>query len=264
MSCLCNLIPEACRAEGSSPGESIHHSQAELDALLLLARYFPESDVAVEAGLISRWLGKYPFGGPEAPVIRKQQVILQITGSYPPYDSDFGHRMKPIIESVSRSDVLIAELMRSLFGDDSPMRTPEEGRQRDNSGARHTRGWVDATREMIDEQTVAMEWTQQVPNRRDGSSMSENEPLHLGSRPREESIEERILRRRRREAVVVGRDGQSIPSEDIIDRETPFSTQSVEGDVEEMMEINTGVEVNRPWCEWLSRLRPDGLALATT
>ena len=87
--------------------------------------------------------------------------------------------------------------------------------------------------------------------------------IDTGSRPREESIEERALRRRRREAVVVGRDGGSIESGDIIQR-TVITEESRlrEEPPEQLTEDTVEVQNSNPhgWFEWLGRLRLGGLA----
>ena len=115
-------------------------------------------------------------------------------------------------------------------------------------------------------------------------------PVGTSNRPREESFEEQALRRRRREAMVLGEVGQPIARANIIERNSAaldgFGAQvmaSLDDESEEESERRvaevTGEEIEEEldlltqeiiqaksvkdtswwgWWVWLKRLRPDG------
>ena len=85
-------------------------------------------------------------------------------------------------------------------------------------------------------------------------------------RETEQSPEEIALRRRRREAMVLGETGRPLSREDIFERVTTeeMNNDEVEEDSEQLQEE---ISVEEPataskntWLSWLSRLRPNGLA----
>lgn len=268
------MIPDACTAERGSASESNYRSQAERDALIVLDWILPcNSEKAIEAGLVSRWLVNYPFGGAEAPLSRKRDVLIETSGGKSRYDDDdFGDAMQAVLERAFRYDVLRKEMIEAglIVSDDTLCRRAcgcGEGNQTEawnripEDAIRIHGGWSTGSQEIPDDPLAAEDWFRNVPEgavrRDDGYS------VHAGNRRREESIEERALRRRRREAVVVGRNGQPIEHEDIIQRTTVVEEeQIIEEQVEQLMDEVAEAQSRgqQGWLGWLRRLRPDGLA----
>ncbi|CAD6583169.1 MAG: hypothetical protein ASARMPREDX12_001196 [Alectoria sarmentosa] len=254
--CLCNLLPEAQTAEKNSA----FRTQPERNALYVL-HHILGFDVAkaLEAGVISRWLAQYPFGGASASKYKKKKTILEIldNGSYYE-DSDFGRTMRAMLFCMSKTPSLRKEMIEH--------------------------GLLDVPKDSNEDMSEAPSGTFPHTNRtRRGT------PVGTSNRPREESFEERALRRRRREAMVLGEVGRPIERADIIERdsaaldgfiapvtasldneseeesEQPIAAIADE-DVEEELELLMG-EVTQAdsrrdggWWGWLKRLRPDGLA----
>lgn len=106
--CLCNLLPEARAAEKISA----FRKQPERDALYVLNLILDVNVVhVVKAGVISRWLVRYPFGGPDASRHTKKKAIMEIIVDPSYYeDSDFGHSMQTMLNYMSRSPVLRKEM----------------------------------------------------------------------------------------------------------------------------------------------------------
>lgn len=259
--CLCNLIPEACEAERGSDSGSLYHTQPERDALHILEYIFPcNIDKAIKAGLISKWLANYPFGGPDASPSRKHEIMIDISNRHLSYEDDeFGRSMNTILGHVFKDAVLRHQMIKDVLTDgplanDSNGRGPRWDRNSETEawnripeGAiRISSGWSTGTREILDDRMDFSDWFRQVPE--GAVRTSEGYSLGGGQRRREESIEERALRRRRREAVVVGRNGQPIQSEDIIQREAAVLHEVVE----EESEFDTADTF-----DWL--VRPDGV-----
>ena len=222
--CLCNLIPEACTAEATKS----YHSQAERDSISILVYILTEYDTgevrvteALQAGLVSRWLANFPFGGPDASTARKKEIIWHIVKVDPLNDdSDF--------------DFATGRLLYMAF------RIPDVRKEMEKHGL------IDAPD--IDDADFC-------PVR-----------ARANDRPREESFEEQALRRRRREAIVLGENGRPIQREDIIERgpdpmEEPLE-ESDESEVEAELERLTeevAIEERNRW-SLLRRLRTASLA----
>lgn len=108
--CLCNLLPESQTAEK----KSAFRSQPERDALYVV-HHILGFDVpkALEAGVISRWLARYPFGGTDGSKYEKKKTIMEIldNGSYYE-DTDFGRTMRAMLFCMSRTPSLRKEMVR--------------------------------------------------------------------------------------------------------------------------------------------------------
>lgn len=74
--------------------------------------------------------------------------------------------------------------------------------------------------------------------------------MRRGRRVREESIEEQALRRRRREAMVLGQDGRAIEGDDIIERDDVSSDEDMEQPqvISEIVEAEA--EDDQTWWDW--------------
>ena len=105
--CLCNLLPESQTAEKTSA----FRTQPERDAVYVLGHILVfDVPTALEAGVISRWLARYPFGGPDASKYKKY-IILEILEEWSYYeDSDFGRNMRAMLYCMSRTPSLRKEM----------------------------------------------------------------------------------------------------------------------------------------------------------
>ncbi|KAF6230150.1 hypothetical protein HO133_004489 [Letharia lupina] len=258
--CLCNLLPEAQSAER----KSAFRTQPERNALYVLHHILGYDNAkAVEAGVISRWLAQYPFGGGDASKYKKKKTIMEILDNRSYYeDGDFGRTMREMLFCMSRIPLLRDEMV-------------EHGLLDFPKGNHITDYWN------IPE---GSERTYPHTNR-----TRRGNPTGTSNRPREESFEEQALRRRRREAMVLGEVGRPIERADIIERDSAaldgFRSQVIttlddeseeepeqpvvavaDEDAEEELELlaeeTIQAESTRDggWWGWLKRLRPDGLA----
>ena len=97
-------------------------------------------------------------------------------------------------------------------------------------------------------------------------SSSGGEESEFGQRRRiEDSPEEVQLRRRRREAMVLGQEGRALRSSDIFERTDEIRDEDVEEELEELLEEVVEAEGRgdrglRGLWDVARRLRPDGLA----
>ena len=278
MDCLCNLLPEARIAEK----DPTLRTQPERDALHFLYNILEyDAAKALEAGVISRWLARYPFGGEDASKSEKKKTILDLLDDGPFYeDTCFRSSMRAVLWVISNNPSLQKETIEHGLLD-----VPKGN---DNTVGVNISGcdklpWTDHVQD---------EWSMQEALRRtDPSSdrMGRGIPIGTNNRPREESFEEQALRRRRREAMVLGEVWRPIERADIIERDSAaldgfrsqvipslsdgmeeeseqpvaaVANEEVEEELELLMEEATQSDSMRHWgwWSWLSRLRPDGLA----
>lgn len=264
--CLCNLLPDAQAAEN----KSAFRTQPERDALYVLHIIIGfDVTTALEAGVIRRWLGQYPFGGTDTSKDQKKKIVTEILDSMSYYeDSDFGRSMRAVLFCTSKCHSPRKEMVKHGLLDVPQGRETNEGwdMSENTTGAYSDTNWTH---------------TNWAPR---------SVPGGTNNRPREESFEEQALRRRRREAMVLGEAGRPIERADIIERDSAalerFGSQdlgsleeeSEEGeseqpvaavsdeDVEEELELLMQEIIeeesfkDRGWWGWLKRLRPHGLA----
>ena len=204
--CLCNLIPEhvptaqteyKCASQARRP-------QAERTALIILCRLLQDNILdAVQAGIVSRWLSKYPFGGSTTDEARRREVVQQL-------------------KTFNSDDMLMCEVIVRLDN-------LAEGRKQLRK--------CGLTGSAIGENDDSEGDTWMV----DGEDTAGGGPA-LGARSRrvrEESAEEQALRRRRREAMVFSEGGGPLGRENIIQREEVILDDEVERELEELMdEVN--------------------------
>ena len=107
--CLCNLLPEAQAAEN----KSAFRTQPERDALYVLHIIIGfDITTALEAGVIRRWLGQYPFGGTDASKDKKKKIVTEILDSMSYYeDSDFGRSMRAVLFGTTQIPSLRKEMV---------------------------------------------------------------------------------------------------------------------------------------------------------
>lgn len=276
--CLCNLLPEAQSAER----RSAFRTQPERNALYVLHQIL-SFDVAkaVEAGVISRWLAQYPFGGGDASKYKKKKTIMEILDNRSYYeDGDFGRTMRAMLFCMSRTPSLRDEMVEHGLLD-----FPKGNHitVRVNCPRREQWLWTDNVQDYWDIPEGSERTYPHTNRTRRGI------PTGTSNRPREESFEEQALRRRRREAMVLGEVGRPIERADIIERDSAaldgFRSQVIttlddeseeepeqpvvavaDEDAEEELELlaeeTIQAESTRDggWWDWLKRLRPDGLA----
>ena len=256
--CLVSLLPVAFSSERGSPSDSTYRTPSEREAMTILAYIIRHNGAkAVEAGVVSRWLVGYPFGGPGVSLPQKWAIIVQISEKPLAYDdSVFGNAMSTILKEVFLDRSLSEEalkhklLPRAMYTSQAWNHIPQ--------GVMRPNAW---SREMHQDPISLDDVFHDVPN--DAIRTREGWVMPAGNRRREESVEERALRRRRREAVVVGRDdGQPIQSEDIFQRPAALVNEEIVEEDEELRneEKKADQRTEGGWWELFSRLRPDGLA----
>ncbi|MCJ1478914.1 hypothetical protein MMC13_007598 [Lambiella insularis] len=181
--CLCNMTNEDSVPPGDLTNLEIR-TTAEQDALNVLCVSCGQStNTALRAGLVNRWLAKYPFGGPHAPEIQKMEIIqtLRTNKSEDLVMNSILHAIYS--EPEGRRQLRRHHLIGSAIGE-----TPD-----DNDG--------DIL--MIGGEDVAGRSSFRYRNQRN-------------SRVHEESPEEQALRRRRREAMVLSDGGAPLGRDNII------------------------------------------------
>ena len=144
-------------------------TKAEKDALNILCNTSGGALLeAIQAGLVSLWLAKYPFGGTNAPESRKIEIVTRLR-----FGQSDDHAMNVLLQSVNmqpegRRQLRKYHLMGSAIGE--------------------------------------------IPDDHDGDILV----YQGGSRVHEESAEERALRRRRRQAMVISDGGEPLGLDNII------------------------------------------------
>ena len=274
ITCLCGLLPEARVAESSSS----YRSQPERDSLWLLDYILPfHTTQALQADVIGRWLTHYPFGGEGVSLSEKKKIMRDIAKrDYFYEDSDFGCSMQSILDRFFRIEEFRKQMERHNLVDavdgideDLGISRPSVGRAGRGSqgdwehisvGTRWTTG---ATDYLVDPEQ-GLNWSD--INLDETARTSDGNDVRPSERGREQSPEEQALRRRRREAMVLGENGRPIQRGDIIQRGPIVLDEEVEEELEQLMEEVTEAEAeaeavnDRSWWGWISRIRPDGLA----
>ncbi|KAI9877995.1 MAG: hypothetical protein M1830_002192 [Pleopsidium flavum] len=201
--CLCNLIPEHVptpRTEYRCASQS-RRPQAERTALVILCRLLQDNIFdAVRAGIVSRWLSKYPFGGSTTDEARRREVVQQLKT----FNSDDALMCEVIVRldnlAEGRKQLRKCGLTGSAIGEN-------DDREGDI--------W------MVDGDDTAG----------GGPGLGAG-----GRRVREESADEQALRRRRREAMVFSEGGGPLGRENIIQRDEVARDDEVERELEQLME----------------------------
>lgn len=186
------------------------------DALTILAALLQQNcRDAVRAGLIS-WLVEYPFGGNADSLKEKKTILWDINSWY------FEDPAMYTIVNFAKTDFESRKLL-----------------------VQH--GLVDKPKDSF-EGEVDSEWMWT------GSVEGVVEPtMRGGRRMREESVEEQALRRRRREAMVLGEIGRPIERADIIERRnTGQDEEEIGREQEEPITDTREVEDvrERSWWNW--------------
>ena len=276
--CLCNLLPEAQIAE-KDPAFRI---QPERNALYVIHQIV-SMDVAkaLEAGVISRWLAQYPFGGLNASTYNKKKTVMDLidNGRFNE-DSEFRDTMQSMLRYMSSTPALRKEMVEHGLLD-----VPKGNNITVdvNFFRCEKRPWTDYLQDDWEMTEASPRTYAYIDRTRRGI------PVGTPNRLREDSFEEQALRRRRREAMVLGEVGRPIQRADIIERDSAaldeipspvmaslfdereeeseqpviaVADKDVEEELELLMEEITQSEStrHRGWWSWLTSLRPDGLA----
>lgn len=107
--CLCNLLPEAQTAERNSA----FRTQPERNAVYIL-HHIIDLDIpkALQAGVVSRWLVQYPFGGSDTSKPGQEKAIMEIINNASYYeDMDFGRTMRGLLSIMLRTPSLRKEMV---------------------------------------------------------------------------------------------------------------------------------------------------------
>ncbi|KAL8820130.1 MAG: hypothetical protein Q9223_001580 [Gallowayella weberi] len=195
--CLSNLLPLSLQFETAQmQGREVYRTQAERDALEIMYIFMLRFGVelALECKVFERWLARYPFGGK------------------PKMKSPGNERLQPDL-ALDRITQLIA--------------TNEKGRRAliDNGLVSEHRTRSEASDNIVNDdqdRSSRVKRFSRIWHEVHGTANAPDPGLgpmmRRGYRVHEESVEEQALRRRRREAMVLGEMGRPIESEDIIQR----------------------------------------------
>lgn len=203
--CLINLLPLSQQFEKARMlGTEIYRTQAECDALELMFLFMTQfgRDVVIECNIFDLWLARYPFRGDfgtkhpgdEDSWLAEQQGFIR--------ESNLGHEHDHLLNLIIGLTMGNKKTYKGLSDDELPFHgIHDEDAAEDEE--RYSRIWHE------------VHGTTNAPDPGLGPMM------RRGYRVREESVEEQALRRRRREAMVLGEMGRPIQSEDIIQRVGP-------------------------------------------
>ncbi|KAJ5825737.1 hypothetical protein N7474_002875 [Penicillium riverlandense] len=189
VNCLCNFLNEHTEQTSTTNSPILPKTRpiGEKKALNILNILLPENiPAALEAGIISRWLCKYPFPCALSEPSRRQDVVI---------------------------------LMKTWFLDDGVMSSIFSTLTSHNDGIKQLRkhGLMGSMIEENDQDDEDDEdddvW---MVNGEDTAGSTRR--VSLGRRLQEGSIEEQALRRRRREAMVLSDGGRPLRGDDIIQR----------------------------------------------
>ena len=287
VTCLMNLLPEAEIAETNST----YHSQAERDSIELLAFLLPIPDhqLVEKVDVIANWLKVYPFGGRGSTPAERKGIIRRLLMEEQIYeDMEFGHWMGILLTRSLNCDYLSKILQKHglyepkereeeeevvdvvfEFNNSNPPGLRPEWDRIPLGAVRTSNGWILDNVEYPDETDVEDDWGL-IPEGSIRTSGGIRTPS--GARGVEQSPEEQRLRRRRREAMVLGENGRPIQRQDIIEPNAMnLDGENVDDEVEPLMEegarnadedalAELRDENYNSWWTWISRLRPDGLA----
>ncbi|MCJ1287383.1 hypothetical protein MMC26_006732 [Xylographa opegraphella] len=184
ITCLRDMINKNTCQEGQETNFE-ERQTPEKDALYILYSGMCSGSIrdAIRAGLVSRWLAKYPFGGPQSSESRKVEIVQNLRAGR---SEDFMMRRILIAidsEPEGRKQLRNCHLLGSVIGE-----TPDDD----------------------DDGDVLMIGGEEVAGHSTGTVR------HQSSRIPEESLEEQALRRRRREAMVISDDGAPLGRENMI------------------------------------------------
>ncbi|KAI4226635.1 MAG: hypothetical protein LQ349_006849 [Xanthoria aureola] len=204
--CLSNLLPLSLHFETARmEGQEIHRTETERNALELMYLFLLRFGVqiALDCNILSLWLEKYPFGGnlerkhpgdKDSQLAARHRLINR---------QCLGQARDPAMFRVLNRIMTNSRAMKTMFKHEPYV---------DVCPCIQDDGETDDDEQGLSEIWYEVHGTANVPDPGWGPMM------RRGNRVREESVEEQALRRRRREAMVLGEMGRPIESEDIIQR----------------------------------------------
>ena len=187
INCLCHFLDEHTEQTSTTNSPTLPKTRpiGEKKALNILNVLLPENiPAALEAGIISRWLCKYPFPCALDEPSRRQDVVI---------------------------------LMKTWFLDDAVMSSIFNTLTSHNDGIKQLRKYG-LMGSMIEENYQDDDADSDVWMVDGEDTAGSTRRVSLGPRLQEGSAEEQALRRRRREAMVLSDGGRPIRGDDIIQR----------------------------------------------
>ena len=196
-----------------------------------------------------------------------------ITGDHFYEDSDFGSSMQSVLDHFFRFDAFQKEIekhnlvdAKGQIGGELYIARPPVGQLSRGSQEAWQRvplrvsGRTIGIGDYLDDPDLGEHLPGYLQERVTGAIEGDN--VRASDRATEQSPEEQALRRRRREAMVLGENGRPVQRGDIIQREPAVLDGNVEEELEQLREVVTEAEAvnDRSWWSWITRLRPDGLA----
>ena len=180
-----------------------------------------EVTLGLQAGLISRWLAHCRFDNEDnSGAGRKQAIREMLKWEYDNFE------MCTILNTLVTDDQARVELISQGLADASAMEN----------------NTIDDVMEQI---WIVTNRSAEVDGGPDSGPM-----MRRGRRVREESIEEQALRRRRREAMVLGQDGRAVEGNDIIERDDVLSDEDMEQPQVISETVETEAEDDQTWWDW--------------
>ena len=222
--CLCTWLPIAQDPKSTADNEDFpYRSQPERDALNILSVLLQhEITFALQAGLIFRWLANCGFeNNDNSEAGRKQAIQEMLKWEY--------------------DDFTMCTILKAIYNHD-------QGREDLES-----HGLLDSAAVAKNSLDEVIEDIWLVRNRSaaevDGG-LDSGPMMRRGRRVREESLEEQALRRRRREAIVLGQDGRTVERDDVIELDNVLGDE----DAEQRQIVNEATEVgtsgDQTWWSW--------------
>ncbi|KAL8927662.1 MAG: hypothetical protein Q9172_001291 [Xanthocarpia lactea] len=209
--CLSNLLPLSYQFETARmEGKEIHRTETERDAMELMYLFLQRFgvQVALECNILSLWLERYPFGGDlEIPypgdkhsqLAAKHKIINGLSLS-PKHDPAMWRILSVILREAAAPKTVFMKLVNGCSSGSCSCSKDQDGEPDEN------------------EQDFSEIWYK-IHGNANAPDQGLGPMMRGGNRVRDESIEEQALRRRRREAMVLGEMGRPIEREDIIQRE---------------------------------------------
>ena len=204
--CLRHQLPLSSKYEiGKAKGKLVQRTQPERDALQLLEQFLMKFGIplALECNIFTLWLAKYPFGGDfeaEFPnnkpsqLAAKQRHVYKITFGKDWTDLPMARIMNLLLTNPQAVEKLY---LHELLNRSGNMRNDDHEIEKDDD---YSKIWYE------------------VHGISSGPDIGLGPMMRRGVRARDDSWEEQTLRRRRREAMVLGEMGRPLDQENIIQR----------------------------------------------
>ena len=219
--CLCTWLPAVQKAKNVEE-KFPYRSEPERDALKILSLLL-ENDVApgLQAGLIVRWLANCNFDNHDnSEAGRKAAIQEMLKWEYDDLD------MCDIVNALVKNNQALEQLEgHGLVESAAVEKTALDSGMEDI--------WV-----VRNQSAIGIDrGPDSVP------------VMRRGQRVREESLEEQALRRRRREAMVIGQEGRAVQRDDIIERDDARIDE--DGDHQMMDNVREAqAEDDQTWWNW--------------